>query len=196
MKTIDTSIHNKRMKKLKDDITRIDALPVPVEKKAELISLKMAGARYGLELAQRSDEVTKAFDKQSMKVIDGSNTNQWRCWETTVALIWPSHNIFIQTATPYQMIVTANMQIARHESIKQMFADVWEQRKRKKIWGGRGIVVGIAKQVKTLGWTWKAPLEICSKQCRPLSLTCPLKGWFKHQVREALRQTILIKPSN
>ena len=94
------------------------------------------------------------------------------------------------------MIVTANRQIARHDSIKKMFADVWEQRKRKKKWGGRGIVAGIAKQVKTLGWTWKAPLEICSKQCRPISLTCPLKGWFKHQVREALRQTILIKPRN
>ena len=48
--TIDTSIHDKRLKKLKDDITMIDALPVPVEKKAELISLKTAGARYELEI--------------------------------------------------------------------------------------------------------------------------------------------------
>ena len=129
---IDTSIHDNRLKKVKDVITMIGTLPVPVEKKAELISLKTAGARYELEITQPSEEVAKAFDKQIMKVICGSNTNQWRCWETTVALIWPSHNIFIQTATPYQMIVTANMQIARHESIKQMFADVWEQKKRKK----------------------------------------------------------------
>jgi hypothetical protein len=153
----------------------IDTLPVLVEKQATLISLKTAGARYGLEIKQPSEEVTKAFDNQIMKVIGGSNTNQWRCWETTVALIWPSHNIFIQTATPYQIIVNANMQIARHESIKKMFADVWEQRKRQKIWGGRGIVAGIAQQVNTWGWTWKASFEICSKQCRPLSLTCRLK---------------------
>ena len=113
------SIHDKRLKKLTDVITMIDALPVPVEKKAELISLKTAGVRYGLEIKQPSDEVTKAFDKQIMKVIGGSNTNQWRFWGTTVGLIWPSHNIFIQIATPYQMIVTANMQIARHESINK-----------------------------------------------------------------------------
>ena len=92
----------------------IGTLPVPVEKKAELISLKTAGARYGLEITQPSEEVAKAFDKQIMKVIGGPNNQKWRCWDTTVALIWPSHNIFIQTATPYQMIVTANRQIARH----------------------------------------------------------------------------------
>ena len=67
--TIDTSIHDKRLKKLKDVITMIDALPVSVEKKAGLISLKTAGARYGLEITQPSDEVTKVFDKQIMRVI-------------------------------------------------------------------------------------------------------------------------------
>ena len=40
------------------------------------------------------------------------------------------------------------------------------------------------------------PMEICPRECRPLSLICPLKGWFKHQVREALRQTILVKLFN
>ena len=158
-----TSIHDNRLKKVKDSITMIGTLPVPVEKKAELISLKTAGARYGLEITQPSEEVAKAFDKQIMKVIGGPNNQKWRCWDTTVALIWPSHNIFIQTATPYQMIVTANRQIARHGSIQKMFAEVWEQRTRRKKWGGRGVVAGIAKQLKTLGWTWKKPLEICPK---------------------------------
>ena len=27
-------------------------------------------------------------------------------------------------------------------------------------------------------------------------MICNLKGWFKHQVREALRQAILVKPRN
>ena len=192
----DTSTHDNRLKKVKDVITMIGTLPVPVEKKAELISLKTAGARYGLEITQPSEEVAKAFDKQIMKVIGGPNNQKWRCWDTTVALIWPSHNIFIQTATPYQMIVTANRQIARHGSIQKMFAEVWEQRTRRKMWGGRGVVAGIAKQVKAFEWTWKKPLEICPKECMPISLMCPLKWWFKHQVREALRQAILVKPHN
>ena len=99
----------------------IDTLPVPVETNAELISLKTAGARYGLEITKPSKEVARAFDRQIMKVISGPNAMNLNCWETTVALIWPSHNIFTQTATPYQMIVTANRQIARHERINKCF---------------------------------------------------------------------------
>ena len=101
----DTSIHDKRLKKLKDVITMIDMLKIPVEKKAELISRKTAGARYGLEITQPSIEIAKAFDKQIMGVLGG--LPKFRCWETTTALLWPSHNIFIQTAPPYQMLVTA-----------------------------------------------------------------------------------------
>ena len=62
---IDTSIHDNGLKKFKDGITMIDTLPVPFEKKAELISLKSAGAGYGLEITKPSKEVAKAFDKQN-----------------------------------------------------------------------------------------------------------------------------------
>ena len=39
-------------------------------------------------------------------------------------------------------------------------------------------------------------MDICPRECRPLSLVCPPKGWFEHQVREALTQTTLVKPCN
>ena len=108
-----------KLEKTKDVITMIDKLPISVEKRAELISLKASGARYGLEITQPCSELAKAVDAQIMNVIGVTNTN--RCWEITIVLLWPSHNIFIQTATPYQMLVTASRQIARHPSIQNMF---------------------------------------------------------------------------
>ena len=51
----------------------------------------------------------------------------------------------------------------------------------------------MCKQITTLQWECNAPFDITPNQCRPLSLVCPLSGWFKHQVREALRQTTLAK---
>ena len=51
----------------------ISTSPVSTKKKAELISLKTAGARYGLEITQPSNEVAKAFDNQLMYIIGGQN---------------------------------------------------------------------------------------------------------------------------
>ena len=73
---------------------------------------------------------------------------------------------------------------------------MWDKRTCKGKWSGRGVVAGIGKQVKEFNWTWDKPIDTCPKEGRPLSVVCPLKGWFKHQVREALRQTILVKPCN
>ena len=67
-----------------------------------------------------------------MNVIGGNNTN--RCWETTIAFLWPSHNIFIENATPYHMIVTANKQIARHDSIKDLFGKVLQEEEIRTNW--------------------------------------------------------------
>ena len=115
---IDTTGHDKRREKTKDVISMISMLQIPVENEAELVCLKTAGARYGLEITQPCSEVAKAFDARIMNVIGGNNGN--RCRETTMALLCPSHNILIQTATPYQMLVTASRQIARHPSIQNM----------------------------------------------------------------------------
>ena len=151
---IDTSIHDNRLEKTKDVITMIDKLPIPFEKKAELISLKTAGARYGLEITQPSNDAAKAFDTQIRKVIGGKENS--RCLETTIAILWPSHNIFIQTATPYQMLVNASRQIARHPSIQNMFIQVWRKRKILNKCKDRGVVAGIGRQVKKLNWTGAA----------------------------------------
>ena len=172
----------------------IRTLPVSINKTAELISLTTAEARYGIEITQPSNEVAKTFDTQIMDIIGGPNKSSLRCWETSIALLWQSHSIFIQTATPYQMMVTANRQIARHTSIERMFAQVWQQRTKQRKWKDRWVVAGIGRQIKTLKWEWKNPLDNTPNKNRPLSLACPLRGWFKHQAREAVRQIALVKP--
>ena len=105
----------------------ISMLQIFVDKKVELISLKIAGARHGREITQPNPKVAKAFDEQIMDVICGKQKN--RCKQTTMALLWPSHKIFIEMAGPYQMVVTANRQTARHESIPSMFSEVRRNRK-------------------------------------------------------------------
>ena len=131
-----------------------------------------------------------------MDIIGGPNKSSLRCSETTIALLWQSHNIFIQTATPYHMMVIANRQTARTENVENMFSQVWQKRTTQRKWKDRGIVAGICRQVKSLKCVWKKPLEIRPNKSRPLSPACPLKGLFKHQVREALRQTAVSKPHN
>ena len=61
----------KRLEKTKDAITMISMLPISVEQKTALISLKIAGARYGLEITQPDEKVAKAFDEQIMGVVGG-----------------------------------------------------------------------------------------------------------------------------
>ena len=109
--------------------------------------------------------------------------------------MWPRHNIFIEVATPHQMKVTTCNQIARDVSVRNMFYEVWGTRKDLNKGDGRGVVAGMGRQVEKLAWDWTAPLEINPRHCRSLSLVCPLNGWFKHPVREALRQTILTTKS-
>ena len=52
--------------KNKDVATMIDMLQISGEKKAELISLKTAVARYGLEITKPNPKVAKALDEQIM----------------------------------------------------------------------------------------------------------------------------------
>ena len=66
---IDTSIHDKRLEKTKNMINISSLLPTTIDKKAELISLKTAGARYGLEITQPSPKVAKQIDEQVLDVI-------------------------------------------------------------------------------------------------------------------------------
>ena len=108
-----------------------------------------------------------------------------------MALVWQSHNLLIEVATPYQMIVTVRRQLARSESINRMFSEVWHRRTALKQWKDRGVVAGMVRQASKLGWKWLAPFEIHPKHGRALSLVCPMQGWFKHQVCESLRQTML-----
>ena len=59
----------KNLEKTKDAINVISLFPMSIYKMAELISLKTAGARYGLEIAQPNQEVAKAFDEQIIDLI-------------------------------------------------------------------------------------------------------------------------------
>ena len=95
---------------------------------------------------------------------------------------------------PYQMLVTASRQIARHSSMQNMFIQIWRKIKSFNKWRDRGVVAGISRQVKKLKWTRDEPLNITPKEHKQLSLVCPLNKWFKHQAREALMQTELIRP--
>ena len=72
-------------------------------------------------------------------------------------------NIFIETATSYQMMVTADRQIARQESIEIMFTQVLQKRTSLRKWKDRGIVAGIGRQVKSVKSTLKKTMEITSK---------------------------------
>ena len=92
------------------------------------------------------------------------------------------------------MMVTANRQIARHESIEKMFTQVWQRRTSLRRLKDRGFVVGIGKQIKKLKWTWEEPFNMIPKEHRQLPLACPFSGWFKHHVRQALGQAELVKP--
>ena len=50
-------------------------LPTTIEKQAERIALKTAGARYGLEVAQPNPKVGKVFDDQILEVIGGTQSH-------------------------------------------------------------------------------------------------------------------------
>ena len=103
-----------------------------------------------MEITQPSKEVAKAFDNQIMDIIGGPNKSFLICWEGSIALLWQSHNIFIQTAMPYQMLITANRQIARHPSIGKMFSQVLQNITKQKKWKDRGVVAGIGNQINSL----------------------------------------------
>ena len=66
---IDTSIHDKRFDNKQNMINIISMLPTTIDKKAKLISLKTAGARYGLEITQPSPKVANKIDEQVLDVI-------------------------------------------------------------------------------------------------------------------------------
>ena len=76
-------MHDKRLEKAKGVITMISMLPISVWEKAELVSLKTAGARYGLESTQPNPKMAKAFDEQIMDVIGGKQNNG--CKQATMA---------------------------------------------------------------------------------------------------------------
>ena len=77
----------------------------------------------------------------------------------------------------------------------QMFSKVWHKRTVSNNWQDRGVIASIVRQVAALEWRWRTPHAIEPKEARPLSLTCPLQEWLKHQVREELRQAMLATTS-
>ena len=142
-------------------INIISTLPVTIDKKAELISFKTAGARYGLEITQSHPKVASKCDEQILDVIGCIKKN--KCKQPTAALIWQGHDLLIEVATPYQTIVIARSQNTRSDNIKQMFIEVRQQRTDTRNWKNSDVVAGMGRQVKTLGWRWPKSFDIHTK---------------------------------
>ena len=68
---IDATIHDKRIEKTENMINIISMLPITIDKRAEFISFKTAGERYGLEITQPHPKVASKFDEQVRDVIGG-----------------------------------------------------------------------------------------------------------------------------
>ena len=129
-----TTIQDKRVDTASKEIDRIKKLPINLDAKANLISLKTAGARYGIELTPPSKEAERHFDQKVLLALCGRK--QLRCKATCLTLLWKGHLLFLEVATPYQMLTAAQRQLARAPWIRQMFQRIWQLRKDKGDWEG------------------------------------------------------------
>ena len=87
---MDTTVHDRRLDTTDDVITTISVLPISVQTMAEVISLKTAIARYGLEIIQPNPRVAKAFDEQITDVLvaikrTDASKRPWHCCDPVTA---------------------------------------------------------------------------------------------------------------
>ena len=182
-------LQNDRVEKAAECISLVAKVPIPLHKKANLLSVKTAGARYGLELAEPSDHVCSNFDQRVLGLLCGPR--QLRCKATSFALSWAGHRLFLELATPYQSFVMAAKQVARHSSVLKLFVDTWQARLANNNWNGDGICAHLQRQCIKLGWKWDAATTLSSPTCGQIRLAPTLHGWFKHKLREWLRQAAI-----
>ena len=182
----DRSLHNKRVLEAQAEIHPIAKLPVPLEEKATLLSLKTAGARYGLELEEPSAQVAHDFDQCVLQTLCGQRA--LRCKYTSMGLAWRGHRLFLAMATPYQAFDMARRQLLRLPLAQELFREVWEFRDAHSLWDEAGVCSHLGRQCQKLRWSWDEPFTIQTLHGK-LDLCCPLKGWFQHGLRVDLRQS-------
>ena len=149
---IDAELRDTRVTTAEETIAAVARLPLPLEKKAHLASMKTAGARYGLDVDEPSPAVATAFDQKMLALLCGRR--QLRCTATSIALSWPGHRLFLEMATPFQTFSMAARQLARHQDIRTLFEETWQRRLAKEDWSGAGICSHMWRQCEKLRWTF------------------------------------------
>ena len=185
----DPLLQDSRVEEATKHLLPIAKLPVPLEEKAELIALKTAGARYGLEIAEPTPAVAHAFDQQVLRVLCGPKN--LRCKATAMCVAWKGHLIFMEFAIPFQAVAMARRQLCRSALAAGLFREVWEFRDAHDDWSGAGICAHLHRQCEQLGWEWEEPFFIRTKHALDVDLQCALPGWFQHHLRVAIRQAKL-----
>ena len=79
----------------------------------------------------------------------------------------------LEIATPYKMIITAHGQVDRSDSIERTSKEVWREKSVDEDWSGKGVVVGLGRQIQKQEWQWPTPFNIHPRQCVP-SPSCAL----------------------
>ena len=185
----DTSLLDDRVNAASKHIPPIMQLPTDLESKASLMSIKTAGARYGIEVEEPSNNVTAAFDQQVLQGLCGQRA--LRCKNTSMSIAWPGHRLFLEMAIPYQTFAAARKQLERSAWLRDLFREVWEFRDAHDQWDEAGICCHIMRQCRKLGWRWEAPFVAEATHNLTVDLTCPIDGWYLHRLRVAIRQALL-----
>ncbi|CAE7944048.1 TU20, partial [Symbiodinium necroappetens] len=182
----DRSLQDKRALEAQAEIHPVAKLLVSLEEKATLLSLKTAGARYGLELEEPSAQVAHDFDQCVLQTLCGQRA--LRCKYTSMGLAWRGHRLFLEMATPYQAFDMARRQLLRLPLAQELFREVWEFRDAHSLWDEAGVCSHLGRQCQKLRWSWDEPFTIQTLHGK-LDLCCPVKGWFQHGLRVELRQS-------
>ena len=168
----DTSLLDDRVNAASKHIPPIMQLPTDLESKASLMSIKTAGARYGIEVEEPSNNVTAAFDQQELQGLCGQRA--LRCKNTSMSIAWPGHRLFLEMAIPYQTFAAARKQLERSAWLRDLFREVWEFRDAHDQWDAAGICCHIMRQCRKLGWRWEAPFVAEATHNLTVDLTCPI----------------------
>ena len=186
----DPTLQDRRIAEARQFIDEVARMPVPLEENARLISLKTAGARYGLEVAMSSRSAVTDFDQKALQVLCGPRV--LRCKTTSMALArMEGHLFFLEMATPYQAFAMARRQLCRSELARRRFQEVWEHRVGVDLWQGAGVCAHLWQLGSKFGWQWNEPFPVVTSHYLDLDLLCPLPGWYQHRLRVALRQGLL-----
>ncbi|CAE7405810.1 unnamed protein product [Symbiodinium sp. CCMP2592] len=183
----DRTLQDQRVIAAQTEIHPIVKLPVPLEEKATLLSLKTSGARYGLELEEPSSSVAHDFDQNLLQALCGQRA--LRCKYTSMGLAWRGHRLFLEMAVPYQAFDMARRQLLRLPMARELLREVWEFRDTHSLWDEAGVCCHLRRQCQKLQWTWEEPFTVQTRH-GALDLCSPVKGWFQHGLRMAIRQSL------